>query len=94
MRIGREGREGGDGDGEGKGEPGFGGGFIIITMFNGMINPTFASIKFQKETNGSASKGSAGRRHEQQPTSFKEIRELKEGGAGKYMPHTSYKKTL
>jgi hypothetical protein len=63
-------------------------------MFNGMINPTFASIKFQKEMNASASKSSAGRKYEPQPTSFKEIRELKEGTAGKYMHQTSYKKTL
>jgi hypothetical protein len=63
-------------------------------MFNGMQNATFASFKVQKDVASLSIKTSTAKKSDHVPTSFQQIKELKENNPPKYIHQNSNKKVL
>jgi len=63
-------------------------------MFNGLQNTTFASFKIHKDITTLGIKTSAAKKYDHLPTSFQQIKELKESNPPKYIHQISNKKTL
>jgi hypothetical protein len=63
-------------------------------MFNGLQNPTFASFKVNKDASTLGAKNSTVKKYDQLPTSFQQIKELKESNPPKHIHQISNKKVL